>query len=80
MPKIRKPPPAGILSHLVERFRDGRISIRDFTTLKQWLESEPDVPAGKWYKRFDKFILAGEGELPKTFLTPGMTAKGEEVQ
>ena len=79
MPKIRKAPPAGILNHLVERFRDGRISIEDFVTLKQWLESEPDVPAGKWFKRFRKFTLAGEGELPKTFLPPGMAAKGEEV-
>ena len=79
MPKIRKPPPAGILNHLVERFRDGRISVKDFGTLKHWLESEPEVPAGKWYKRFDKFTLAGEGELPKTFLTSRMTPIGEEV-
>lgn len=25
------------------------------------------------------FTLAGEGEMPKTFLTPGMAAKGTEV-
>ena len=80
MPKIRKPPPAGILNHLVKRFRDGRISIEDFATLKHWLESGPDVPAGKWFKRFQKFTLAGEGELPKTFLTPGMAPTGEEVR
>jgi hypothetical protein len=33
------------------------------------LNSNPDVPSGKWYKTFPKFTLAGEGEVPKTFLT-----------
>jgi hypothetical protein len=80
MPKIRKPPPAAILDHLVKRFRGGRISIEDFAALKHWLESEPEVPAGMWFKRFSKFTLAGEGELPKTFLTPGMVVVGEEVR
>lgn len=80
MPKIRKSPPAGILAHLIERFREGRIAVEDFTELKHWLESDVDVPPGKWYKRFNKFTLAGEGEMPKTFLTPGMAPKGEEVQ
>jgi hypothetical protein len=79
MPKLPRPPPAGILNHLIERFRGGRISIQDFIELKHWLESDPEVPTGKWYKRFNKFILAGEGELPKTFLTAGMVPSGEEV-
>ena len=79
MPKIRRPPPAGILAHLIERYRNGRVSSEDFIALKHWLESDPDVPSGKWYKRFDKFTLAGEGELPKTFLTSRMTPTGEEV-
>ena len=79
MPKLRKPPPPRILDHLIERFRDGRVSIEDFTELKHWLESEPDVPSGKWYKRFTRFTLAGEGELPKTFLAKGMAPNGEEV-
>lgn len=47
--------------------------------LKHWLESDVEVPDGMWFKRFANFTLAGEGELPKTFLTPGMTAKGTEV-
>ncbi len=80
MPKLRKPPPPGILDHLVERYRDGRISVIDFIELKHWLESDPEVPAGMWYKRFKKFTLVGEGEMPKTFLTPGMAPKGRQVQ
>lgn len=79
MPKIRKPPPAGILDHLIQRYRDGRIEAADFMELKHWLESDPTVPDGKWYKRFKKFILAGNGEMPSTFLMPGMAVQGEEV-
>ena len=79
MPKIRKPPPPAILDHLLQRFREGRIAAEDFTELKRRLESEPDVPSGMWFKRFRKFILAGEGEFPKTFLTHGMAPKGKEV-
>jgi len=44
------------------------------------LESDPYVPVGPWFKRFNKFTLAGEGEFPKTFLTPGMAPTGEEVE
>ncbi len=68
------------MNHLLERFRDGRVSVDDFTELKHWLESEPEVPAGLWFKRFRKFTLAGEGEFPKTFLTSGMHPKGDEVR
>ena len=67
------------MDHLVRRFRDGRVSATDFVELKHWLDSNPDVPAGKWYKRFRAFTLAGEGEMPLTFLTPGMATDGEEV-
>ena len=68
------------MDHLLERFRDGRISVADFTELKHWLESDPDVPAGPWYKRFAKFTLVGEGEYPKSFLSKGMLARGEEAK
>ena len=80
MPKIKKPPPAGILDHLIQRYREGRVSSADFLELKHWLESDPDVPKGKWYKRFKTGTPAGKGELPLTFLAPGMAAEGEEVQ
>ena len=65
---------------MLQRFREGRVSAEDFTELKHWLESDPEVPAGLWYKRFRKFTLVGEGDLPKTFLTAGMHPKGEEVR
>lgn len=80
MPKIQKPPPRGILDHLLERFRDGRVPAEDFVELKHWLESDPEVPEGMWYKRFKRFTLAGEGVMPKTFLAAGMIPKGKEVE
>lgn len=80
MPKIKTPPPPGILDHLVKRYREGRISSADFLELKHWLESDPDVPNGKWYKRFRTGTLTGKGEMPSTFLTPGMAVQGEEVE
>ena len=80
MPKIRKPPPQGILNHLIKRYRENRISSDDFLELKHWLESDPEVPHGKWYKRFKTGTLAGEGEMPSTFLALGMAVEGQEVQ
>jgi hypothetical protein len=68
------------MEHLVQRFRDGRISVADFDELRDWLNSDPEVPQGEWYKRFPKFTLAGEGELPKTFLKPEMVPHGKEVR
>src|SRR5258708_23464593 len=80
MPRLRRPPPSQIMDHLALRFREGRISVADFDELHDWLESDPEVPSGQWFKRFRKFTLAGEGELPKTFLAHGMAPRGEEVQ
>jgi hypothetical protein len=80
MPKIKLPPPKGSLDHLIQRFREGRIASTDFLELKHWLESDPDVPVGKWYKRFRSGILAGTGDRLSTFLAPGMAVEGEEVQ
>ena len=80
MPKVRKPPPPGILNHLIKRYRENRISSDDFLELKHWLESDPEVPSGKWFKRFKTGTLAGQGEMPSTFLAPGMAVDGDEVQ
>lgn len=50
MPKIEKPPPPGILNHLIKRYLErGGVTEADFLELKHWLESDPDVPEGKWY-------------------------------
>jgi hypothetical protein len=47
--------------------------------LYHWLATDPEVPAGRWFKRFTSFTLCGEGELVKTFLLPSQAPDGEEV-
>ena len=79
MPKIKRPPPKGILDHLIQRYREGRVSSSDFLALKHWLESDPSLPEGKWFKRFKTGTLAGKGEYPSTFLAPGMAVEGKEI-
>ena len=71
--------PAAIRDHLVERMRDRNISFEDLNHLRLWMESQPDVPDGPWYKEFDSFKLCGEGKYPKTFLLPGQLAKGHKL-
>jgi len=45
-----------------------------------WLKTEPEVTAGKRFKRFPEIILCGEGELVKTFLVSGQIAESEEIK
>ncbi len=45
----------------------------------KWLDAQPEVPVGKWFKRFPAMIVCGEGELVKTFLVPGQIPLGEEI-
>jgi len=47
--------------------------------LAKWLDGEPEVPQGQWYKRFSAMTVCGERELVKTFLLPGQAAKGQRV-
>lgn len=80
MPKIRRCnlPPA-LLQHLLDRVRDRSISASQLSVLAEWLDREPEVPVGPWFKRFSGMTVCGEGELIKTFLVPGQLPFGEEV-
>jgi hypothetical protein len=71
--------PSALRSHLIERMRERGISLDDLNRLRVWIETEPEVPAGRWYKDFGSFKLAGAGPLPKTFLLRGQVAEGEEL-
>ena len=71
--------PEGIRQHLVDRMRDRAISITDVNQLRLWIESEPEVPDGDWYKDFGSIKICGHGSLPKTFLFRGQAAKGQAV-
>ncbi|MBZ5542568.1 MAG: hypothetical protein LAO07_02675 [Acidobacteriia bacterium] len=80
MPKVRRQniPPA-LFQHLLDRIQSRRISADQLTLLARWLDTEPEVPEGEWYKRFSRMTVCGEGELIKTFLLPGQQPKGKRV-
>jgi hypothetical protein len=55
------------------------ISAEQLGLLADWLDAEPEVPEGKWFKRFSGMIVCGEGELVKTFLTTNQIPTGTEL-
>jgi len=80
MPKIRRQnvPPA-LFQHLLDRVQSRKIPASQLVVLAKWLDGEPEVPEGMWYKRFPGIVVCGEGELVKTFLLPGQAPKGQRV-
>ena len=78
MPSVRRQnfPPA-LLQHLLDRIQSRKIPASQLELLAAWLDTEPDVPEGQWYKRFSGMTVCGEGELVKTFILPGQAAKGQ---
>lgn len=80
MPRIRRRnvPPA-LFQHLLDRVQSRKIPASQLELLAKWLDSEPDVPEGPWYKRFSGMTVCGEGELIKTFLLPAHAPKGQNV-
>ena len=80
MPRIRREGiPAPLLRHLFDRVREREISEGQIGLLSDWLETNPEVPNGRWFKRFSGMIVCGKGELVKTFLRTGQLPSGEEV-
>jgi len=80
VPRVRRqnvPPP--LLQHLLDRIHSRKIPSSQLELLAKWLDGEPDVPDGPWYKRFSGMTVCGEGELIKTFLLPGQAPKGQHV-
>ncbi len=80
MPKVRRQtlPPA-LFQHLLDRIQTRTIPATQLELLGRWLDTEPDVPDGQWYKRFSGITVCGEGELIKTFLLPGQAPKGQRI-
>ena len=80
MPKIRrKKIPERLLVHLLTRVRQRSISAEQVVMFASWLDTEPEVPAGRWFKKFPEFTVCGEGELIKTFLLAGQAPDGHEI-
>jgi hypothetical protein len=73
-------PAAGSPPALFDRVADRQISAEDLYSLKLWRESEPEAPAGPWYKDFGSFKICGDGEFPKTFLPKTFLLKGQAAR
>jgi len=80
MPRVRRRnlPPA-LFQHLLERQQDRSISADQLRLLVGWLDLNPEVSTGKWFKRFPRMIVCGDGELIKTFLTSDQIPTGIEL-
>ena len=80
MPRIRRHQlPPQLLAHLLDRVSRRNIGTDQLGLFADWLSAEPEVPEGKWFKKFPGLTVCGEGELVKTFLQPGQIATGEEL-
>jgi len=81
MPKIRwqNIPPA-LFRHLLDRIQNRQIPAKQLTLLARWLDTEPEVPEGRWYKRFPGMMVCREGEWLKTFLLPVQHPTGKPVR
>ncbi|HUJ50744.1 MAG TPA: hypothetical protein VLW25_11115 [Bryobacteraceae bacterium] len=80
MPRIRREnlPPA-LFQHLLDRIQSRKIPASQLQQLAAWLDQEPEVPDGLWYRRFSGMTVCGQGELIKTFLVPGQVPKGTRI-
>ena len=80
MSKIRRQnlPPA-LYAHPLERVQQRNISAQQLRLMLRWVDTQPEVPNERWFKRFSELVVCGEGEWVKTFLVPGQFADGEEV-
>jgi hypothetical protein len=65
---------------LLDRIQRRKIPASQLEFLARWLDTEPEVPEGDWFKRFSGMTVCGEGEFIKTFLLPGQRPKGDQVE
>jgi hypothetical protein len=80
MPRVRrKDLPPALFHHLLDRIQQRQVDARQLELLARWLDTEPEVPEGPWYKRFSGMTVCGQGDLVKTFLAHGQSAKGTRV-
>lgn len=80
MPRIRRHKlPRALIEHLALRIRQREIGLDQMGLFADWCDIDPEVPEGPWFKRFSGMTVCGEGELVKTFLTPGQAPHGKEV-
>jgi hypothetical protein len=68
-----------VFAHLLARAEEREITAAQLALLAGWVAGDPEVPDGRWFKRFPGLIVCGEGELVTTFLRIGQVPDGEEL-
>lgn len=71
--------PIAVQRHLAERLLDRKITSADLNKLRVWVDSEPDVPQGEWFRDFGSFKIVGRGSNPLSFLDSEQVAYGQEI-
>lgn len=80
MPKVlRERLPFALMRHLRDRVKQREIRADQLVLLARWLDTNPEVPVGPWFKRFPELTVCGEGAYIKTLLRSGQVAQGHEV-
>ena len=80
MPKIRRKDfPRRLFAHLLQRIEERSIRAEALQSLAAWLDTDPEVPEGSWFKRLPGVTVCGKGTLVRTFLTPSQSPIGEEL-
>ena len=80
MPPIqRKNVPRQLFTHLLNRIQERNIDAGALQPFVAWLDTNPEVPTGDWFKRFPGMIVCGRGALVRTFLTPSQSPIGKEL-
>ena len=81
MPRVRRRDlPRALLNHLLDRIGERAISADQLEEFADWLDTEPEVPDGRWFRPFSGMCVCGEGELVKTFLIEGQVPTGTEIK
>jgi hypothetical protein len=61
MPKIRRSRlPEALIRHLVLRIRQREVAMDQLGLFADWCDTNPEVPAGPWFRRFRGLIACGE--------------------
>jgi hypothetical protein len=69
MPKIRRQNlPPTLLNHLLDRITEREIPADQLGQFADWLVTEPEVPEGRWFKRFPEMIVCGTSFTTGKFL------------
>jgi hypothetical protein len=81
MPKVQRANiPPKLMAHLLDRVIEREVSTENLHEFQKWLNENPTVPEGRWYKRFGAFTTCGEGALVRTFLNAAQIPIGTEVR